>query len=251
MVWVAVNPLDPVAADALDHEQERAVRALREGYAAGACTLDELSQHIAAVYAAETPEQVRQAVGRLAGAPAVAADSSLEQHLVGDERLLWVGRPDPKKRFAQSDLYMVPFSLMWGGFAIFWETTVILSGAPVFFALWGIPFVVGGLYMIAGRFFYKAWQRRRTLYAVTDRRALRLVRRRSGDSVDAVFLDAVPAVHRELRPDGSGSVIFGPLSSSPRTSPKEDGGPLAFEDIPNASHVAELVTELRRTPTDG
>jgi hypothetical protein len=248
---VAVDPLDPVAADALEHQQERAVRALREGYAAGACTLDELSQRTAAVYAAGTPEEIREAVGRLGGAPAVAADGSVEQHLVGDERLLWVGRPDPKKRFAQSDLYMVPFSLMWGGFAIFWETTVILSGAPLFFMLWGIPFVFGGLYMIAGRFFYKGWLRRRTLYAVTDRRALRLVRRRSGDSVDAVFLDAVPAVHRELRPDGRGSVIFGPLSSSPRASSNEDGGPLAFEDIPNASYVAELISDLRRTPVGG
>jgi hypothetical protein len=243
---VAVDPLDPVAADALEHQQERAVHALRESYAAGACTLDELTQHIAAVYAAGTLEEVRLALGRLAAAPAVAAEVSLEQHLVGDERLVWVGRPDPKRRFARSDLYLVPFSLMWGGFAIFCETTVILSGAPLFFALWGIPFVAIGLHMIAGRFFVKAWLRRRTLYAVTDRRVLSVVRRRSGDSVDAVFLDAVPAVHRELRPDGSGSVIFGSVPSSPRASSKQDGGPLAFEDIPNASYVAELVADLRR-----
>jgi hypothetical protein len=144
----------------------------------------------------------------------------------------------------------VPFSLLWGGFALFWEAAVIAHGS-LFGTLWGIPFVAMGLYMIAGRFVYKAWVRRRTLYAITDRRALKLIRRRFGDSVDALFLDTVPAVNRELRGDGSGSVIFGTASSG--TVPTSfvgmrtpSQGALAFEDIPDAAQVAELVTELRR-----
>jgi hypothetical protein len=251
---VAADPLDPFAADSLQHEQERVVRALRETYAAGGCTLDELTQRIAAVYAARTPEDVREAAGRLAAAPVVPTASALEPHLVGGERVLWTGRPDPTKRLTKTDLFAVPFSVLWGGFAIFWETSVIASGAPLFFALWGIPFVAVGLYMIAGRFVYRAWLRRRTLYAVTDRRIIKLVRRRSGDTVEAVFLDAVPAVNRELRPDGSGSVMFGSASVQARANAllpvavaKVEGIPLAFEDIPDAAHVAELVTELRRS----
>src|SRR3954447_25152966 len=58
---VAADPLDPFATDSLQPEQERAVRGLRESYAAGACTLDELTQRIAAVYAARTPTEVRDA----------------------------------------------------------------------------------------------------------------------------------------------------------------------------------------------
>jgi Domain of unknown function (DUF1707) len=255
---VAADPLDPFAADSLQQEQERAVRGLRESYAAGACTLDELTQRIAAVYAARTPTEVRDAAGRLADAPVFPTENALEPHLVHDERVLWVGRPDPTKRFAKSDIFTVPFSLMWGGFAIFWETSVIVGGAPFFFALWGIPFVAIGLYMIAGRFVFKARLRRRTLYAVTDKRVLKLVRGRSGDSIDAVFLDAIPAVNRELRRDGSGSVLFGSGSLQARANnvlpafavSKGDEGPLAFEDVPDAARVADLVTELRRAPAD-
>jgi hypothetical protein len=231
---------------------------LRERYAAGNCTLDELTQRIAAVYAAATTNEVREAAAALAAAPMVAAENALAPHLVANERVFWTGRPDLSKRFTKADLYGIPFSLLWAGFAIFWETSVIASGAPIFFVLWGIPFVAIGLYLVVGRFAYRAWLRRRTLYAVTDRRVLKLVRRRSGDSVDALFLDAIPAVNRELRPDGSGSVVFGSAAAharsrtlTPFSGSKEDEGPLIFEDIADAAYVAELMTDLRRTPTDG
>ena len=102
---------------------------------------------------------------------------------------------------------------------------------------------------------HKAWLRRRTLYAVTDRRIIKLVRRRTADAVDASFVDAIPAVTRDLRHDGSGSVIFGPTSPEAGASSafagfavaKDQTGALAFEDISDAARVADLVTELRRS----
>jgi hypothetical protein len=213
------------------------LRELREDYAAGRLTLDE--------FAARVGDALRgDPMGPVHSGP-------FDSHLVAGEKILWLGRPDPSRRFERSDLFLVPFSLLWGGFAFFWEAAVIAHGSFLG-TLWGIPFVALGLHMIAGRFVYKAWLRRRTVYAVTDRRVLKLVRRRSGDSVNGLFLDAVPAVNRELRGDGSGSVIFGTASSStvPTSfmglrTPSQDA--LAFEDIPNAAHVAELVTELRRS----
>jgi hypothetical protein len=216
------------------------LRDLREDYAAGRLTLDEFAERVGAA--------IRDDHGD------AAHSDPLEPHLVGGEHVLWTGRPDPTRRLTKTDLFAVPFTLMWGGFAIFWETSVIASGAPVFFWLWGVPFVAVGLYLIAGRFVYRAWLRRRTLYAVTDRRVLKVVSRRSGDSVQALFLDAIPAVNRELRPDGSGTVLFGTASVQARASAllpaavvKVEGIPLAFEDVPNAAYVAELVTELRRS----
>jgi len=61
----------------------------------------------------------------------------LREHLSKDEKLLWTGKPSDGIIFRGSDVFMIPFSLMWGGFAIFW--VVMAASASVFFAMFGIP----------------------------------------------------------------------------------------------------------------
>lgn len=99
------------------------------------------------------------------------------------EHLLWSGRPPAGFMLRASDLYQIPFSIMWCGFALFWESSVIrlhehasaaaqASGMQDVMVLWGIPFVAIGLYMVAGRFFTDAWRRTRTRYALTNQRVI-------------------------------------------------------------------------------
>ena len=87
------------------------------------------------------------------------ADLEVQNRVAGElesgERLLWSGRPSSRWLYPQ-DAVLIPFSVMWGGFAIFWEASALSnSGArgSVIFPLWGIPFVAMGLYMVIGRFF--------------------------------------------------------------------------------------------------
>jgi len=87
------------------------------------------------------------------------------------ERLLWVGQSDPARLFTGRDGFLVPFSLLWGGFAISWEVGVLTTGAPWFFALFGSVFALIGLQLIIGRFFVKRHRKRTEAFAVTDRRA--------------------------------------------------------------------------------
>lgn len=103
--------------------------------------------------------------------PAQAPSPRLLAQLRG-EPLLWSGRPDPNVLFARNDLYLVPFTLLWGGFAIFWNVMVWRGHAPVFFRFWGIPFLLIGIYLIAGRFFVKRNRKRGLEYALTRSRAL-------------------------------------------------------------------------------
>ncbi len=144
----------------------------------------------------------------------------LQSELLAGERLLWTGQPDPRVIFERVDIFLVPFSLLWGGFALVWEAGVLglgvfgeghRSAVPWFFVLWGIPFVLVGLYFIAGRFFYKAWRKRRTYYALTNKRALVLVEGR-GRALRACFLSAVPTINKSVRSSGVGTITFGNTS---------------------------------------
>ena len=129
--------------------------------------------------------------------------SIFDNYLGQDETILWMGRPNPLSLLSSSDLMMIPFSLMWGGFAIFWES-LALSGKShdLFFTLWGIPFVVIGQYIIWGRFVHKYLRRKRTYYAVTNQRTLVLTTL-FGTNLKTYFLHQVLSLQRQGR-----SVLF-------------------------------------------
>jgi hypothetical protein len=63
--------------------------------------------------------------------------TNLTQHLGTGETLRWSGHPRQGVMLRSADVFMIPFSILWAGFAFFWEASVLRGGAPVFFALWG------------------------------------------------------------------------------------------------------------------
>ncbi len=138
---------------------------------------------------------------------------NFQPDLLRDEKVIWVGQPDPGLRFNGADIFLVPFSILWGGFALFWEIGVLgfignRGPAPIIFALWGIPFILAGQYFIWGRFLYKRYRNRRTYYALTNQRVLILTTMRSRQ-LHTLFLNQLPSINKFVRHDGSGTLAFG------------------------------------------
>ena len=139
--------------------------------------------------------------------------SSIQNELNSGERLLWKGQPRGGIRFRSSDAFLIPFSLLWGGFAIFWESMALFQipkNQPVvwFFPLFGVPFVLVGLYIIFGRFFVDAKLRSRTEYAVTTRRAI-IVSGLFSRNVKSIDLRSTPEITLSEKSDKSGDIVFG------------------------------------------
>jgi hypothetical protein len=130
-------------------------------------------------------------------------------HLVTGERLLWSGSPQRQPVFDAGDLVAVPLSLVWCAFAVFWEFGVVSSGAPIFMRIWGVPFIVFGVYMVVGRLVLRVWQLRSTTYAVTNRRVIETIRRPRLRVTEAYLRNLPPPVMKTRDDGATGSIAFG------------------------------------------
>ena len=183
--------------------------------------------------------------------------TALSPYLDRDEQLLWVGRPRQGILFRSSDAALIPFSLLWGGFAFFWEFMVVTGGgrgrghAPVFFMLWGIPFCVVGVYITVGRFLVDAFVRSRMWYGVTNRRALIV----SGigasrlTSFDLATVGEVTLTKSLLT--NSGSIRFGPTYPYGPYGRRGQNGfagtdTNTFDHIDNVEEVYRVVREVQQ-----
>ena len=180
----------------------------------------------------------------------IIPEQRLARELTSGERLLWSGRPRQGLLFRASDAFVIPFSLLWCGFALFWEGSVLASEAPVFFRLWGIPFVIAGLYMVFGRFIVDIRQRRFTVYGVTSSRVI-IITKLLNESVQSIRIQGLSDISLSERVDGSGSIVLGPTSlSSPFATP---GWPRSgqntsptLEGIPQARVVHDLIRSAQQ-----
>lgn len=100
---------------------------------------------------------------------------------------------------------MIPFSIMWCAFAVFWESSVVTGRGSVFAELWGVPFMVIGVYLVVGRFAYKRYRKGRTAYGITSQRAVIADRRSFSD----MPLQHQPVTVRRTRDGRHASIVFG------------------------------------------
>jgi len=132
--------------------------------------------------------------------------------LLREEKVIWRGRPKQGFMLTSRDAVLIPVSLVWCGFIIFWESSVLRNpNAPIFMVLFGGLFLLIGLFLTVGRFFVDAWIRARVFYALTDRRIL-ILRSRPSIKFQSVSLDRLPEATLDETSQGRGSIRFGPTT---------------------------------------
>ncbi len=188
-----------------------------------------------------------------------SAETVVAASLDADERLLWAGQPRQGVRLRAQDALQIPFSLLWGGFALFWEyqTLTIAAKAPgpvaVVFPLFGLPFVLIGLYMIFGRFFVDARSRARTFYGVTNERVL-IISGLFAAQTKSLPLRSLGELSLTQHADGSGTLSFGPAPLRAFAYPAGSWPgadrylPPSFDMIERVKDVYDIIRTAQKTP---
>lgn len=149
-----------------------------------------------------------------ANARAARLKLALERELRPDEIVVWhgwqLGRLDPRSFMIY--VFAVPwtaFSVMWTIFAAAAVSSTGSEGAGLIgwaFPLFGLPFIVIGLGMLAAPF-WPAIQQGRVLYVVTDSRVLKLSLGRAL-TVTIIPADRIGLAERREHRDGTGTLTL-------------------------------------------
>jgi len=104
----------------------------------------------------------------------------VDAELASGERVVWLGQPVPWL-FAREGWMSVVIGIVWTGFVLYWMAGAagMVEGRPrqpngweqTLLPLWGIPFFLIGFYLLTMPY-WLARKARRTIYALTDRRAI-------------------------------------------------------------------------------
>ncbi len=105
----------------------------------------------------------------------------------------------------------MPFTLFWAGFTVLWNVMVWRGHAPVFFRIWGIPFLLAGVYAVIGRFFLNRKRKQRLEYALMAARAVILDSRGIVREVPLIY---VPIEQNRSRDGRHLTVTFGVAAAS-------------------------------------
>lgn len=90
-----------------------------------------------------------------------------------DEKILWQGAPSNVPYLNKSDIWLIPFTLVFGGAFILYaiiSAIMMFAGKSIMFSLAGITLLLMGTYILFFRIWYRKKRISRQLYFVTDKR---------------------------------------------------------------------------------
>jgi hypothetical protein len=170
------------------------------------------------------------------------SQQTAQAQLEPGERLLWHGKPDPKRGLVAS-IPVALFAIPWTAFSLFWMATASglafrdsQPGWTSLFALFGVPFALVGLGMLTSPY----WLYRKsklTVYALTNRRAL-IITGGATKKIQSFTSADIGVIQRTERPKGRGDVMFATIEV------KKNPQSVGFMGIADARRVERYMLDM-------
>jgi Bacterial PH domain len=176
----------------------------------------------------------------------------IKSQISSNEQICWVGRPKQGFFFRPSDAWGIPFTLLYFGFLAFLSFHFWSSGSDLFLKLFGIIFIIFGLYFLIGRFFVDLLQRKKTFYGITNERIV-IVCGVFSQETKYIDLEGLTETSIEENPNGYGTITFGrdEINDSNNWFYSNDNDTNViyapkFKHIPNAKNVHEIIRNAQK-----
>lgn len=182
---------------------------------------------------------------------------AVQNLLLENEKILWIGRPSLKMRLSSADIFMLPFSIIWFvcvlsmcidyNYSNLYNMTsqfkMHVPAVSLFIYLFVtnllfIPFLLVGCYFLIG-WRLRARKKKKTMYfAITDKRLFCYSRFRKEriEETDIKDINDISVSYRQK--DGIGTLVIDSESEKGQKSENR----ICFRDIEDARHVYEILS---------
>ncbi|PKN92662.1 MAG: hypothetical protein CVU44_13460 [Chloroflexi bacterium HGW-Chloroflexi-6] len=126
------------------------------------------------------------------------------------EKILWTGKPRQGFVFWRSDIFFIPFSIVWAVVAYLLEFKTVVSDLPFQDKIWSILSLSVAAYIVLLRFFVDLAYRYLTFYALTNQRVL-IHTGLFKTTLTSLLLADLKEINLDPGKDGRGNIVFGPL----------------------------------------
>lgn len=173
-------------------------------------------------------------------------EEAWKPYLQSGERILWTGAPATGLRFRPRNLALSLFGLFFFAFSAFWirMASSMMSDIEGIFAVFpwfGLPFALVGLHMLLGQYFWDAYRRSKTTYAISNKHAF-IASRHLGQSVKTYPIGRDASLDYE--PGDEANLFF--TSRMVRTKNGSYEQRIGFEYISDGDAVYRIIRDVRK-----
>lgn len=156
-----------------------------------------------------------------------------------DEHIVWQGQPASRVQLEFDSWFSVLFMMVWGGIPLF---AVISSPASL---LLGVPALFLGiaLYFFVGQHFWAAFQRSRTFYSLSNKRAFIAYRGFAGRKLDSYPITSETTLRLD---EGRKSAVWFGLREGRQMFSNATEKPLGFERLDAPREIYQLLRAVQR-----